>query len=196
MIQKKKSKGLSFAQRKKGIDISIIRKISIWVVEIIIVIVIAATLSYFVGLQSSVVGKSMAPTLDAGDEILINRFSYKLTDPKTNDLIVFLPNGNEKSHYYIKRVIAVPGETVQIKDGQVYVNGKPFEEEIEVDPIENAELAAEEILLENDEYFVLGDNRNNSEDSRYANIGNVKSEHIIGKAWFCISPGNKIGKIK
>lgn len=195
MIQRRRSRGLSFAPRKKGIDISIIRKISVWVIEIIIVIIIAVTLSYFVGLQSSVVGQSMSPTLDAGDEILINRFSYKLTDPKTNDLIVFLPNGNEKSHYYVKRVIAVPGETVQIRDGQVYVNGEPFEEEIEVDPIENAELAEEEILLENDEYFVLGDNRNNSEDSRYANIGNVKSEHIIGKAWFCISPRNKIGKI-
>ena len=116
-----------------------------------------------------------------------------MTDPKPNDLIVFLPNGNEKSHYYVKRVIAVPGDTVQIKSGAVYVNGELFEEEVDVSAMEEAGLAADEIKLEEDEYFVLGDNRNNSEDSRYANIGNVKKEYMIGKAWFVVSPFKKFG---
>ncbi len=109
--------------------------------------------------------------------------------------MVFLPNGNEKAHYYVKRVIGVPGDTVQIKDGAVYVNGELFEEKVETAAILDAELASEKIVLEEDEYFVLGDNRNNSEDSRYANIGNVKKEYMIGKAWFIVSPYQKFGFI-
>ena len=120
-------------------------------------------------------------------------FIYKVTNPKQNDIIVFLPNGNEKSHYYVKRVVAVPGDTVLIQDGALYVNGELFDEEIEVASMEDAGLAAEEITLGEDEYFVLGDNRNNSEDSRYANIGNIKKEYIIGKAWFRVAPWGDIG---
>lgn len=135
----------------------------------------------------------MAETLNGGDEILVNRFIYKVTNPKQNDIVVFLPNGNEKSHYYVKRVVAVPGDTVLIQDGALYVNGELFDEEIEVASMEDAGLAAEEITLGEDEYFVLGDNRNNSEDSRYANIGNIKKEYIIGKAWFRVAPWGDIG---
>lgn len=172
---------------------SIVKEVISWVVEIAITLVIAFTFVYFVGLRTSVIGQSMADTLSNGDQILVNRFIYKVTDPKPNDLIVFLPNGNEKSHYYVKRVIAVPGDTVQIKSGAVYVNGELFEEEVDVSAMEEAGLAADEIKLEEDEYFVLGDNRNNSEDSRYANIGNVKKEYMIGKAWFVVSPFKKFG---
>ena len=131
-----------------------------------------------------------------GEEILVNRFVYKLKKPKANDVIVFLPNGNEKSHYYVKRVIGVPGDKIQIKNGAVYVNGELFDEKADTAAIEDAGLASEEITVGEDEYFVLGDNRNSSEDSRYANIGNVKREYIIGKAWFRISPLRKIGFIK
>ena len=102
-------------------------------------------------------GQSMAETLNGGDEILVNRFIYKVTDPRPNDVIVFLPNGNEKSHYYIKRVIAVPGDTLQIKNGEVYVNGELFAEDVDVAQMEDAGLAAEEITLGEDEYFVLGE---------------------------------------
>ena len=172
---------------------SIVKEVISWVAEIAITLVIAFTFVYFVGLRTSVIGQSMADTLSNGDQILVNRFIYKVTDPKPNDLIVFLPNGNEKSHYYVKRVIAVPGDTVQIKSGAVYVNGELFEEEVDVSAMEEAGLAADEIKLEEDEYFVLGDNRNNSEDSRYANIGNVKKEYMIGKALFVVSPFKKFG---
>ena len=155
----------------------------------------AFTFVYFIGLRTSVVGQSMSETLESGDEILVNRFIYKVSDPKPNDIIVFLPNGNEKSHYYVKRVIAVPGDTVLIQNGAVYVNGELFDEKVDVSAIEEAGLASEELKLEDDEYFVLGDNRNNSEDSRYANIGNVKKDYIIGKAWFRVSPWKKFGFI-
>ena len=172
---------------------AIVKEVFSWVIEIAITLLLAFTFVYFIGLRTSVVGQSMAGTLNAGDEILVNRFVYKMLDPKPNDIIVFLPNGNQKSHFYIKRVIAVPGDTVLIENGVIYVNGEVFDDEIEAPSIVEAGLAAEEITLEEDEYFVLGDNRNNSEDSRYANIGNIKKEHIIGKAWFRVAPLSDIG---
>lgn len=174
---------------------AVVKEIFVWTAEILITLMIAFTFVYFIGLRTSVVGQSMAPTLNGGDEILVNRFIYKITDPKQNDIIVFLPNGNEKSHYYVKRVVAVPGDTVQIKNGAVYVNGELFSEEVDVAAIEDAGLAAEEMTLGADEYFVLGDNRNNSEDSRFANIGNIKKEYIIGKAWFRAAPFSEFGFI-
>ena len=148
------------------------------------------------GFRVSVIGPSMSPTLENGEKVLVNRFVYKLFDPKQNDLIVFQPNGNEKSHYYVKRVIALPGDTVQIKDGKVYVNGELLAESVETEKIENAMMAENEIVVGEDEYFVLGDNRNNSEDSRYASIGNVKKDHITGEAWMVVYPFDRIGLLK
>ncbi len=185
--------GLNFARRKKKVNMAIVKEVGIWAAEIAITLLLAFTAVYFVGLRTSVVGQSMTETLNSGEEILVNRFIYKVTNPEPNDIIVFLPNGNEKSHYYVKRVVAVPGDTVWISDGLLYVNGELFEEEIDVEDIEEAGLASEEITLGADEYFVLGDNRNNSEDSRYANIGNIKKEYIIGKAWFRVAPWGSIG---
>lgn len=192
---RRQKNGLNFGKRKKKINMAVAKEVLSWIVEIAITLIIAFTFVYFIGLRTSVVGQSMAETLSSGDEILVNRFIYKVTDPKPNDIIVFLPNGNEKSHYYVKRVIAVPGDTVLIQNGAVYVNGEPFDEEASVTSIEEAGLASEEIVLSDDEYFVLGDNRNNSEDSRYANIGNVKKEYIIGKAWFVVAPWHSFGFI-
>ena len=192
----RRKNGLHFGREKKKVNIPIIKEVITWVVEIAIVLGIAFVFVYYIGMRTSVVGQSMTPVLKNNQEILINRFIYLLTDPRPNDIIVFLPNGNEKSHYYVKRVIVTPGDTVQIQEGTVFVNGEPFEEAVETDAILDAELAGEEILLGEDEYFVLGDNRNNSEDSRYANIGNVKKQHIIGKAWFITSPYEDFGFIK
>ncbi len=185
--------GLHFGHKKKKVHVPIVKEVISWSVEIVIILVIAFVFVYYIGLRTSVVGQSMSPTLENRQEILVNRFIYSITDPKPNDIVVFLPNGNEKSHYYVKRIIGVPGDKVIIKDGAVYVNGELFEEEAETAAILDAELAEEEIVLAEDEYFVLGDNRNNSEDSRYANIGNVKKEYIIGKAWFIVSPYQDFG---
>lgn len=185
--------GLHFGKEKKKVNVPILKEVVTWMIEIAIVLVIAFVFVYYIGFRTSVVGNSMSPTLESRQEILVNRFIYSITNPKPNDIVVFLPNGNEKSHYYVKRVIGVPGDTVQIRDGAVYVNGELFEEAVETAAVLDAELAAEEIRLAEDEYFVLGDNRNNSEDSRYANIGNVKKEYIIGKAWFIVSPFKNMG---
>ncbi len=185
--------GLNFGRQKRKINVTAVREVFSWMIEILLAIVLAFTFVYFIGLRTSVVGQSMSPTLVSGDEILVNRFVYKVTDPKRGDIIVFLPNGNEKSHYYVKRVIGVPGDTVLIQNGAVYINGEVYKEEIEAAAIEEAGLASEEITLDSDEYFVLGDNRNNSEDSRYANIGNIKKDYIIGKAWFRVAPFSSFG---
>ncbi|NLK78609.1 MAG: signal peptidase I [Clostridiales bacterium] len=193
---RRRSGGLNFNRRKRKVNTALLKEIGIWTGEILAVMLIAVALVLFIGFRIKVVGASMSPTLESGEEILVNRFRYKIFSPKQNDLIVFLPNGNEKSHYYIKRVIACPGDKVQIKDGVVYVNGKKFDEKVAVANIENPLLAENEITVGEDEYFVLGDNRNNSEDSRYASIGNVKKEYIVGKAWFVVSPWGKFGFIK
>ncbi|MCI5741321.1 MAG: signal peptidase I [Lachnospiraceae bacterium] len=188
--------GLNFSRRRRKVNKTAAREAMTWVGEIVLAIVVTLVFMYFFGFHTAVAGQSMLETLKDGDEILVNRFIYKIKQPKANDVIVFLPNGNEKSHYYVKRVIGVPGDTVQIKNGAVYVNGELFEEKVEVSAIENPELAEEEIKVGEDEYFVLGDNRNNSEDSRYANIGNIKKEYIEGKAWFVVSPFDDFGFVK
>ncbi len=184
---------LNFYGQRKGVNKALVKTVAVWVAQLALVIGLAAVIVYFFGVRVPVVGQSMSGTLESGDTVLVNRFVYKIFNPKQNDIIVFLPNGNEKSYYYIKRVIATPGDTVQIKDGKVYVNDELFDEEIENPYIENALLAEEPIVVGEDEYFVLGDNRGNSEDSRYANIGNVKKEHILGQAWFVISPWENFG---
>lgn len=171
------------------------KEVMSWVIECAIVIFIAYTLVTFFGCRTTVVGNAMNDTLTNEEQILVNRFIYNVSSPKQGDVIAFLPNGNEKSHYYARRVIACPGDTIQIKEGVVYVNGEAYQEKITVASIEDAGVASEEIKLGDDEYFVLGDNRNNSEDSRLANIGNVKKSYIIGKAWFYFKSIGNMGFI-
>ena len=176
--------GLNFGRQRKKVNIPLLKEIFSWIVELMIVIVIAYVTVTSFGFRTSVVGQAMEEQLSNGDQILINKFVYLVSKPKQDDVVVFLPNGNEKSHYYVRRVIATPGDTVQIKDGAVYVNGLMYDEPVEVVSTSDAGMASEELSLGADEYFVLGDNRNNSEDSRYANIGMVKEEYMLGKAWF------------
>jgi len=175
---------------------TLFKEILSWVVETFAVILVAVIIVYLFGFKTNVVGSSMESSLMNGEEVFVNRFIYNLTQPKSGDVVVFLPNGNEKSHYYIRRVIGTPGDTVLIEDGLVYVNGEPYEEESELAAIENPGIAEEPVTLNDDEFFVLGDNRNNSEDSRYANIGIVKKEYIEGKAWFRFKSLGNMGFVR
>ena len=192
---RRRRSGLNFGRTHKKFNVEKFKEITAWVVQIAAVVFMAYVCVSCFGIRTNVVGQAMAETLDNGDEVLINKFVYVVSNPKADDVIVFLPNGNEKSHYYVRRVIAVPGDKVQIKDGAVYVNGALHNERIEVASMEEAGIASEEITLKEDEYFVLGDNRNNSEDSRYANIGNIKREHIVGQAWFRLESEDGMGFI-
>ena len=187
--------GLNFRKQRKKFNVPLFKEILSWIIEIAVVVAIAYVIVSFWGFRTSVVGPAMESTLSNDNLILVNRFHYILSDPKAGDIIVFRPNGNEKSHYYVRRVIGVPGDTVLIQNGAVYINGELYNENVDVASIEDAGLAADKIELKEDEYFVLGDNRNNSEDSRYANIGNIKKEYIVGKAWFRLGSIGDIGFI-
>lgn len=188
--------GLNFRRQRKRINLPLVREVLSWIVELVVVIGLAYVLVSFFGIRTNVVGQAMEQTLENDDDILVNKFAYIISKPKQGDVIVFLPNGNKKSHYYVRRVVAVPGDTVQIKDGALYVNDELYKESTDVASMEDAGIASDAVKLEKDEYFVLGDNRNNSEDSRYANIGNVKRDYIIGKAWFRFSGLGSFGTIK
>lgn len=187
--------GLNFGKQRRKFNMPLFQEILSWIVEIIIVVFVAFFIVNFFGIRTSVVGQAMAKTLETGEQVLINKFIYVISNPKAGDVVVFLPNGNEKSHYYVRRVIGVPGDTIQIKDGAVYINDELYDETIPVASMEDPGLAGEVIHLGDDEYFVLGDNRNNSEDSRYANVGNIKKEYIIGKAWYRIKTLRDMGFI-
>lgn len=189
-------KGLSFYNKKKKLNTNTIKEIFSYMFGILAAIFIAAVIVYSVGITTRVIGVSMEPYLHNGQKIFVNRLAYILTTPKVGDVIVFLPNGNSNSHYYVKRVVAKAGDTVQIIEGRLYVNGVQVDKP-DMDKIADAGIVANEVVLASDECFVLGDNCNNSEDSRSANIGPVKNKDILGKAWFHMpSEEDGIGFIK
>jgi signal peptidase I len=175
--------------------IKIVKEIIIWLVEIALVIALAYFVVHYAVEKTTVSGDSMETTLQEGNKIIINKFSYRFQKPKRFDIIVFKQSGKEHSYYNIKRIIGLPGETVQITDGIVYINGDPLKEKFNVEPMTNPGLAMEPITLEDKEYFVLGDNRNHSEDSRFANIGNVVFDDIIGKAWIRLKPFDFVNEL-
>lgn len=178
----RKNKGLSFYKRKKKISPAVFREIFTWIFGILTSVFIATVLVYFFGMTTNVVGASMEPTLYNGQKVFVNRFLYVFFSPSKGDVVVFLPNGNENAHYYVKRVVAVPGDRVMALDGVLYVNG--IESEWVTGYISDPGIVANEITLESGEFFCIGDNPGSSEDSRSANIGPVKEADIIGRVWF------------
>ena len=152
----------------------------------------------FVGQRTEVEGASMENTCTTGIIVIVDKLSYRFHDPERFDIIVF-PFQFQDNTYYIKRIIGLPGETVQIMDdGSIYINGEKLEENygMEVIKPETIGRAAEPIELGDDEYFVMGDNRNNSSDSRTDMVGNIKRENIIGKAWLRIWPVSDFGVLQ
>ena len=187
--RKKKNKGKDV----KPEDVNIVRDLLSLIIYIGIVILICFLIVTFVGRRTSVNGDSMNPTLESGDSVWVNMLGYKFSDPERYDIIVF---PYEENVHYIKRIIGLPGETVQItKNGEILINGKVLQEPKQFDRMTSAGVASEPITLASDEYFVLGDNRTNSRDSRYPDVGNIKRDKIIGKAVFRLTPLKKFGKI-
>ncbi|MBP5461169.1 MAG: signal peptidase I [Lachnospiraceae bacterium] len=170
------------AERKEKI-IRICISIGLWVLSVAVVIALAWLIVFLSIEKTTMVDASMDPTLMQDDRIVIDKMTYRIRDPKRNEIIVFLQGDSEHSFYNIKRIIGLPGEKVRIAEGIVYINGEVLEEYANVENMLLPGLANYEITLGEDEYFVLGDARNNSEDSRYATVGNVKRSEIIGKAW-------------
>ena len=152
----------------------------------------------FVGQRTKVDGSSMEPMLSNGDNLIVDKITYRFADPKRFDIIVF-PFKQQENTFYIKRIIGLPGETVQIDvQGNIYINGEVLEESYgrEVISPEHVGIAIDPVVLGEDEYFVMGDNRNNSMDSRAEIIGNIKREDIVGRAWIRIWPLSKLGILK
>ena len=160
----------------------------------VVIVGLAWLIITFVGQRTSVIGSSMSPTLADGDNLIVDKISYRFREPSRYDIIVF-PYRYEENTYYIKRIIGLPGETVEIREGQVYINGSLLEEDYGNARMENAGTAAEPIRLGEDEYFVLGDNRNHSEDSRYPKVGLIHRADIVGRAWIRIWPLSSFGWI-
>lgn len=151
---------------------------------------------HFVGQRTQVQGSSMEPTLTGGDNLIVDKLSYRFHDPERYDIIVFPFLGQEET-FYIKRIIGLPGETVQIdEEGNIYVDGEVLDDLYGKEVIRDPGRAYEPIKLGEDEYFVMGDNRNNSTDGRDPKVGNIRRENIIGRAWLRIWPLDKFGFIK
>ena len=163
-------------------------QIVITLIEIAIVVFAAYAITHYGLEKMSVSGDYMNPTLKDGDEVLVNKMSYIISSIKRNDVVVIKQEGSGHSYYSVARVMGLPGETVKIEDGYLYINGKQLEEKYNFPVMENGGLALEDIILDEDEYFVLCDNRNESEDSRNANTGNILKKNIAGKAWLRTDP--------
>lgn len=171
---------------------SIVGEVFSWIFYLAFLMAAAFLIIHFVGERTEVRGDSMNPTLHDGDHLIVDKISYRFSDPKRFDIVVF-PFQYQEDTYYIKRIIGLPGETVQIYDGAIYINGKVLNESYGSEAIRNPGLASEAVTLGQDEYFVLGDNRNNSADSREPSVGCIKRDSLTGRALLRIWPLSSVG---
>ncbi|MDD2978701.1 MAG: signal peptidase I [Hespellia sp.] len=173
----------------------VFRELLGWLVYILIILGLTYLIITFVGQRTRVSGSSMETTLSDGDNLIVDKISYRFRDPKRFEIIVF-PYQYQENTYYIKRIIGMPGETVQVMDGYVYINGEPLGEQYGNEVMENPGIAEEPIQLGEDEYFVLGDNRNHSSDSRDPSVGILHRDDLLGRAWIRIWPLGEFGVIR
>lgn len=175
---------------------SVVKEILSTSVYLLCVLIATYLIIHYVGQRTEVQGSSMEPTLQDADNLIVDKITYRFREPQRFDIIVF-PFQYEEDTYYIKRIIGMPGERVRIDwDGTIYIDGEVLEENYGLEVIQDPGWAADEIFLGEDEYFVLGDNRNNSTDSRAELVGNIHKDDIIGRAWVRIYPFEKFGKLK
>ena len=185
--QKKKKRGRKGKLRRDFFGISI---------YLLSVLILTYLLITFVVQRTVVEGESMESTLSDGDNLLVEKLSYRVHHPRRFDVIVF-PYSKESRTYYVKRIIGMPGETVFINEhGDIFINDQLLEEDYGEEVMRNPGLAGNTVYLKSNEYFVLGDNRNHSADSRDPSVGNVTADKIVGRAAFRTYPFSKWGKVK
>ncbi|MBQ9609253.1 MAG: signal peptidase I [Lachnospiraceae bacterium] len=166
-----------------------------WFVVILVAVIAGYAFVTFFFQTVNIVGPSMSPTLKDGQVVVVNKIKYKIKDIERYDIVVYKKVESD-SYYDVKRVVALPGETVKIENGKVYINGIILSDCPIESSIMNAGIAANDIKLGDNEYFLLGDNVNNSEDSRYNNIGIISKTEITGKVTSIIRPKEEKGKVK
>ncbi|WP_130837934.1 signal peptidase I [Lachnoclostridium sp. Marseille-P6806] len=194
---RRKNQGLSFYERKRRLNSGIFREILLWIVYTAVAVLLGVVFVICFGFRILVIGQSMEPQLVNEQNVLIDRVMHRLTGIHRGDVIAFYPGGNTGAHPYVKRVVGEPGDVIQIIDGELMVGGVPDVSSGKYDKMEDAGIAAEAIHLQDGEYFVLGDNRNNSEDSRSAGIGAVTESSILGRAWLSLPEGDSgMGRIR
>lgn len=190
---KLKSGDSSVRKRRQEKQASIKQEILQTSLYILIVLCMMFLIVTYVGVRTRVKGTSMMPTLEDGDQLLVDKLTYRFSEPQRFDIVIFPYRYNPKM-IYIKRIIGMPGETVYIdEDGNIYINGQILEEDYGMEQIRDAGRAHVEITLGENEYFVMGDNRNNSSDSRDPSVGNISRSEIIGKAFLRIWPISHFG---
>lgn len=178
---------------KKQSELREILSTSIYILSILLS---AYLIVHYVGQRTEVIGSSMEHTLSDRDNLIVDKISYRMHEPERFDVVVF-PCPYQRDMNFVKRIIGLPGETVQIDyNGTIYIDGNPLDEKYGIETIVDPGIAVAPITLGDDEYFVMGDNRNNSKDSRWADVGNIKRTDIIGRAWVRIFPFNKTGRIR
>ncbi len=180
---RRRNSGLNFNRRRRKINFDKVRYVLIFAAEIAAVVLLAFGVVLAFGKQVECSNASMEPTYETSDILLVNTIAYKFAEPKTGDVIAFKPKSNVNASYSVKRVIGIPGDTIYISNGRIYLNDELYKENLEVERIDNPGIAASPITLLENQYFVLGDNRNSSEDSRYESVGFVSGEDILGKVW-------------
>ena len=199
-ISRKFSRGLNFRRRRRRFKVKELQATAINVGIVVAVVLVAFLLVFTFFTSVKMAGVSMRPTIEDETNLLINRGRYLFMKPSHNHIVAFESLSNEQDTIYVKRVVAVPGDTVVIKGGRLFVNGEKYDDVADTESITYSGLAETSITysglaetqltLGEDEYFVLGDNRNNSEDSRYQSIGLISKKQIKGKVWFKLSFGD------
>ncbi len=188
---RRRNRGLIFYERRKRINRDLLREIGYYLLTTVLAVFLAACAVFFFGFRITVIGPSMEPTLSGGQSVFVNRISTRMGIIHRGTVIAFYPGGNHSAHPYIKRVEGLPGDTVEIRDGILLINGGPSEDRARFDLIEDPGEVSSAITLGDREYFVIGDNRNNSEDSRSAGIGNVTQDMMIGAVWLGLPEGKQ-----
>ncbi len=170
--------------------------VGIWLLGLLIVIALGVFTVRAFGIKTVIIDQSMNPTLQNEDVVLLNKLSYKIGSPKRMDVVAVRIGASENSPTYVRRIIGLPGETIQIKDGKVYVDDAELKLSFNDAAIENAGVAENGVTLGDNEYFVLCDDYNNNrDDSRLDSIGIIDSDQILGKVWLIGSPLSRLGLV-
>ena len=184
---------MSLPEAVRKLEDDKIRGRLIFLFEIAVAIVFGALVAIVYFQTVTMSENSMEPTIVVGDRFFMNQAAYRFGEVSRGDIVVFRTNGSDDAALHISRVIGLPGESVQSIGGRIYIDNALFTENNNFDMIANPGLASEEVSLGSGEYFVLGDNRNNSDDSRFSDVGKVQKKYLVGKLWFQIYPQKNMG---